>query len=214
MRLRSDEFGLLIFGIYDPTIVSVHLNKWRIKMKICVLFGGQHKKGNTAALLGQFLEGATAKGHAVRRFDVAFMDIRPCLGCMGCKKKGNGCVQKDDMNAIYDAIKESDMIVLSSPMYWWNLSGPLKNVVDRFFALPFNTQIESSAFAGKKLMLIMTSGQPRERDGSEGLQAILEKMCSFTGMEWAGILSTGTGTRAIAEQNDVLKDAYERGLAL
>ncbi len=184
-------------------------------MNICALFGGPHKKGNTAALLEKVLEGARSAGHETRRIDVTGMDIRPCKGCMGCKKpKAEGCVQRDDMGQVLDAVKSADVLILASPMYWWNLAGPLKNVVDRFFSLPFNAKVEQSAFAGKKLMLVMTSGQPAVSDGREGLECILAKMCEFTGMTWLGTVTTGTGGTPLAEQPDVLKAARDAGAAL
>ena len=182
-------------------------------MRICVLFGGFHKKGNTATLLGHFLDGAKASGHSVERFDVAFMQIKPCLGCMHCKQKQDGCAQKDDMELIYEALQRCDCLVLASPMYWWNITGPLKNVVDRFFALPFNAQIQS-VFAEKKFLLIMTSGQPKERDGREGVELVFKNMCSFTGMEWIGSFSTGTNEKPVHEQKDVCKQIYDLGASL
>lgn len=44
------------------------------------------------------------------------------------------CVQKDDMVSIYPAVKDCDLIVLASPLYYWNLSGQLRTVADRLFA--------------------------------------------------------------------------------
>lgn len=183
-------------------------------MKICAIFGGPHKKGNTAALLENVLEGARSAGHETQRIDVAGMDIRPCKGCLACKTKGKGCVQKDDMVGVLEAVRAADILILASPMYWWNLAGPLKNTVDRFFSLPFYAAKETSAFAGKKLMLVMTSGQPTASDGREGLEFILKKMCDFTGMEWLGTITAGTNDIPLAEQADVLKSAYDAGAAL
>ena len=87
-------------------------------MNICALFGGPHKKGNTATLLEKVLEGARSAGHETFRFDVADMTIHPCKGCMSCKKpKAEGCVQRDDMGQIADAVKAADVLILASPMY-------------------------------------------------------------------------------------------------
>ena len=155
-------------------------------MNICALFGGPHKKGNTATLLENVLEGARAAGHETRRIDVAGMDIRPCKGCLACKTKQQGCVQKDDMAGVLEAVRAADILILASPMYWWNLAGPLKNTVDRFFSLPFYAAKETSAFAGKKLMLVMTSGQPAASDGREGLELILKKNVRLYGHGMAG----------------------------
>ena len=184
-------------------------------MQICVLFGGPHKHGNTAKLLAKVLDGAKSQGHSVELFHLVDMDIRPCKGCMACKKpKANGCVQKDDMGKIYEALRQCDLLILASPMYWWNLAGPLKDAVDRFFALPFAAGREQSIFAGKKLMLVMTSGQAAEHDGREGLELILQKMCQFTGMTWLGTVTAGTNDKSLDEQPQVLEKAYAIGAGL
>ncbi|MCR5814429.1 MAG: flavodoxin family protein [Desulfovibrio sp.] len=184
-------------------------------MKICALFGGPHKQGNTAHLLEHVLAGAQSRGHICQRFDLVDLDIRPCKGCMACKKpKAKGCVQKDDMGLIYEAIAQADLLIFASPLYWWNLAGPLKNAIDRFFALPFAAAKEQSLFAGKKLMLVMTSGQPASNDGREGLELILQKMCSFTGMTWVGTVTTGTNEIPVEQQPEICARAYATGANL
>ena len=45
------------------------------------------------------------------------------------------CVQKDDMAQIYPAVKDCDVVVLASPLYYWTLSGQLLTALDRLFAL-------------------------------------------------------------------------------
>ena len=184
-------------------------------MKVCALFGGPHKTGNTATLLEEVLKGARSAGHATQRLDVADLDIRPCRGCMACKgPEANGCIQKDDMARVHAAVGEADVLILASPMYWWNLTGPLKNTVDRFFALPFATGGGQGAFAGKKLLLVMTSGQPAASDGREGLELVCKSMCAFTGMDWLGTVTTGTNAAPAAEQPEALRAAREAGAAL
>ena len=53
--------------------------------KIVVLNGSPRKHGNTAALIDQFIAGAQSVGHRVTRFDIAEMNIRPCIGCLRCR---------------------------------------------------------------------------------------------------------------------------------
>ncbi len=183
-------------------------------MRICALFGSPHKKGNTAALLDRYSEGARAAGHEVEIFDVPRMDIGPCMGCMACKKKG-ACVQHDDMEKVYKSVKGADILVFASPMYWWNVTGPLKTAIDRLFALPFNIRQGGDALLGKGLQLIMTSGQP----ASSGLQSVLEhlgrNMCEFTGMRWLGIIAAGaTGEHPAVGQNEALDEAWRAGVGL
>lgn len=184
-------------------------------MKLCILSGSPHRHGNTQKLVDSYRDGALAAGHEVVVFDVVRMDIHPCMGCMACKKMAGGCIQRDDMDKIYTAVKEASVLVFATPMYWWNMSGPLKTAIDRLFALPFNIRMGGHCLEGKKLQILVTSGQP----ASPGLQSELEslgrKMCDFTGMHWLGVLSGGnTGATSLDEQPAVLESAFGAGRAL
>ena len=104
--------------------------------KIVVLNGSPRKKGNTSALVREFTRGAEEAGHTVTEFFLDGMDIHGCKGCFGGHSgRDCPCVQKDDMGKIYPAVRESDVVVLASPLYYWNLSGQLRTAVDRLFAL-------------------------------------------------------------------------------
>ena len=104
--------------------------------KIVVLNGSPRKKGNTSALVREFTRGAEEVGHTVTEFFLDGMDIHGCKGCFGGHSgRDCPCVQKDDMGKIYPAVRESDVVVLASPLYYWNLSGQLRTAVDRLFAL-------------------------------------------------------------------------------
>lgn len=104
--------------------------------KIVVLNGSPRKNGNTAELIKAFAEGAASAGNEVTVFHLDSMNIHGCKGCFG----GNSsrecpCVQKDDMTKIYPAVRESDVVVLATPLYYWNMSGQLRTAMDRLFAL-------------------------------------------------------------------------------
>ena len=106
------------------------------KKNIVILNGSPRPTGNTAALVQAFKEGAESSGHTVTTFLLDQMDISGCKGCNGGKNTAKSpCVQKDDMQKIYPAIKESDVVVFASPLYYWNLSGQLRTAVDRLYAL-------------------------------------------------------------------------------
>lgn len=103
---------------------------------IIILNGSPRMKGNTAMLCDAFVKGAENAGHAVTRFDLQRMDIHGCLGCMkGGKDPASPCVQKDDMEKIYPAYQDADIVVLASPMYFWSVSSQLKAALDRLFAV-------------------------------------------------------------------------------
>ena len=103
---------------------------------IVILNGSPRKTGNTAALVQEFARGAREAGNTVTEFFLDGMDIHGCTGCFGGHSgRACPCVQKDDMNQIYPAVKESAVVVLASPLYYWNLSGQLRTAMDRLFAL-------------------------------------------------------------------------------
>lgn len=104
--------------------------------KIIILNGSPRSKGNTAMLCDSFTNGVESSGHSVTRFDLQQMDIHGCIGCMkGGTDPASPCVQKDDMDKIYPAYKEADIIVLASPMYYWSVTSQLKAAFDRLFAV-------------------------------------------------------------------------------
>lgn len=104
--------------------------------KIVILNGSPRKKGNTSALCAAFAEGAESAGHSVTEFFLGGMDIHGCLGCFGGHSgKECPCVQQDDMAQIYPAVRDSDVVVLASPLYYWTMSGQLRTALDRLFAL-------------------------------------------------------------------------------
>ncbi len=103
---------------------------------IVILNGSPRQKGNTSMLVKAFTEGAESAGHTVTEFFLGGMDIHGCKGCFGGHSgKECPCVQHDDMDKIYPAVKGSDVVVLASPLYYWTMSGQLRTALDRLFAL-------------------------------------------------------------------------------
>lgn len=103
---------------------------------IVILNGSPRKTGNTSALVKAFTEGAESAGHTVTEFFLDGMNIHGCKGCFGGhSSKDCPCVQKDDMAQIYPAVKDCDVVVLASPLYYWTMSGQIRTAIDRLFAL-------------------------------------------------------------------------------
>lgn len=104
--------------------------------KIVILNGSPRRKGNTSALVKAFTEGAENAGHSVTEFFLDSMDIHGCKGCWGGhSSKDCPCVQHDDMDKIYPAVKDCDVIILATPLYYWTMSGQIRTALDRLFAL-------------------------------------------------------------------------------
>ena len=104
--------------------------------KIVILNGSPRKNGNTAALVRAFTQGAEQAGHTVTEFVLDGMEIHGCKGCFGGHSgRPCPCVQQDGMARIYPEVRDCDVVVLASPLYYWNLSGQIRTAVDRLFAL-------------------------------------------------------------------------------
>lgn len=132
-------------------------------MNILVLNGSPRPKGNTKGLIEAFREGAVSAGHQVDVMDVCRMKIGGCLACEYCHTKGCGtCVQKDDMQQVYALLKEAEMLVIASPIYYHGISGQLKCVLDRFYSAAYPSKPQKL----KKVAMILSSGDPNMYDGA------------------------------------------------
>jgi multimeric flavodoxin WrbA len=102
-------------------------------MKVLAINASPHRdKGNTGLILNPFLDGMRDQGADVEVLYTMKMDIKPCLGCLKCWTKTPGtCIQKDDMEPVLPKIKEADVLVFATPLYWDGVSGPMKMFMDR-----------------------------------------------------------------------------------
>jgi NAD(P)H-dependent FMN reductase len=99
-----------------------------------MLSGSPRKNGNTERILARIGNQIEKNGHQVELIRLARLAIRGCQGCGGCEQSGN-CVIDDDMQELYPRIAGADVLVLSSPIYFYGLSGQAKLFIDRCQAL-------------------------------------------------------------------------------
>jgi multimeric flavodoxin WrbA len=130
-------------------------------MKIVALFGSPRPEGNSAVLAKAFLDTCQSLGAVVESHFLNKMQYQGCQACMGCKTKAQACVLKDDMTPVYETIRQADVLVLASPVYFGDLSGQLKSAYDRFYAY-FEPNFASRLPAGKQAVFILTQGNPEE----------------------------------------------------
>jgi multimeric flavodoxin WrbA len=100
-------------------------------LRIVAFHGSPRVGGNSDILLQEVLKPINEEGHEVKLFRLNLMDIKPCQNCGGCDETGV-CVIKDDMDEIYDAVRASERIILSSPIFFFSLSAQSKIMIDRF----------------------------------------------------------------------------------
>ena len=97
-------------------------------MKIVVLKGSPRTNGNSNMLADEFIRGAKESVHEIVEFDCAKHKIRGCMDCDSCGMAGP-CVQKDDFEIIRPHLINCDTILFASPIYYFGVSGQLKNVI-------------------------------------------------------------------------------------
>ncbi len=186
-------------------------------MKVVVFQGSPRREGNTDILLGEALK-ALSDGNEVVLFRLNDMNIRPCQNCGGCDDTGR-CVQTDDMDGIYTAIREADRIIVASPIFFFGLSAQVKIMIDR-----------CQAFWCEKYLLKKTL--PSGPYGRKGLLFLVGGMKKETGIQCAGATATAffrtisvpehetlsylniDSKGAILNHPSALRDAYDAGIKL
>jgi multimeric flavodoxin WrbA len=133
-------------------------------MNVVCLLGSPRPAGNSSAIAGRFTETAAARGAAVRSFDLNSLSYRGCQGCYACKKDLDRCILRDDLTEVLDAVAESDLLVLASPVYYGDVTAQMKGFIDRTFSYlkpDYLTNPRPTRLApGKKLVFILTQSHP------------------------------------------------------
>ena len=156
--------------------------------RILILNGSPRKNGKTASLVNAFREATEAAGNEVREAYIQGMNIGGCLACEACSRNGGQCVQKDDMEKIAEDYLWADVIVFASPMYWGTITGQLKTVIDRLYAVQNRIGYGDMSKQYKETAFIMTA-----RGGY--YQQALDFYGIFTNMmgwkNWGTVLGAG-----------------------
>ena len=102
--------------------------------KVVVISTSLRPGSNSNALAEQFAEGAKTAGNEVEFISLRGKEIKFCIGCMSCQKTG-ACVFKDDVPAIMDKVLDADVICWATPIYYYEMSGQMKTLIDRMNAM-------------------------------------------------------------------------------
>lgn len=176
-------------------------------MKIVLLTGSPHRSGVTSVLADKFIEGAQAKGHEVFRFDAAFKNTHPCLGCDACGMNGP-CVHKDDIeNELIMRLVDADLIALVSPVYYFHITAQLKTVIDRFYA-------RTGRISGKQSVLLAAAGSDNELS-MRSLQKFYTTLVRY--MRWQSrgeVLAPGCADKEQILRTNFPQAAYDLGFKL
>ncbi len=98
--------------------------------KIVAISSSLRANSNSETLLSKFVEGAKAAGNEVTVVSLRGKKINFCVGCLSCQNTGK-CVLDDDVRAIAELIKQAAVVAFATPIYYYEMSGQLKTLLDR-----------------------------------------------------------------------------------
>lgn len=165
--------------------------------KIAVLIGSPRKNGNTEILANAFIDGVNKQENNVEVISVIGKRVNGCTGCNFCyRDSSHNCVQKDDMQRIYEKLADADVLVIATPVYFYGVSSQLKCIIDRLHNPIRNT------FKVKELVLlaVCADATPTVFDS---VITMYNSVLSYFSLRDGGVLTVP----GIAEKGDILGNA-------
>ena len=98
--------------------------------RILVLSTSPRIGGNSETLADVFIKGAEEAGHETKKICLYDKKIEFCKGCLGCQTTGK-CILRDDAERIIAQMKAMDVLVFATPIYFYEMSGQMKTLLDR-----------------------------------------------------------------------------------
>lgn len=174
--------------------------------KVIVISTSLRVGSNSDMLADKFTEGALHAGHDVEKISLVGKNISFCRGCLACQKLGK-CVINDDANGIMQKVLNADVVVWATPIYYYEMSGQMKVMIDRMNAMyPLDYK-----FRDVYLLTTAAENEPevpkRAESGLTGWTDCYPK-CRLAGTLFCG----GVDAPHTIEGNEKLQTAYEMGL--
>jgi len=186
---------------------------------VLIVISSPRKGANSTILAHRAADGARDTGAEVELIDLSKIDIKPCDGCDACRGKSSKvCIIKDDMQALYPKVREAEVMVIASPVYWFTFSAQTKLFMDRWYGLSslVDEPFEGIPFRDKRVGVILTGGG-RDPFDSGGINAIRTFQDAFRYLESPPIkVIYGSASKAgeIKGNEDIMGQAYLMGKTL
>lgn len=155
---------------------------------------------NSEALADAFMNGAKKSGNFVEKISLKGKSLAFCKGCLACQQLGR-CVISDDANAIMEKMMAADVIAFATPIYYYEMSGQMKTLIDRANAL------FSSNYAFRDIYMLTSAAEDGDAvpekavSGLGGWIDCFEKARLAGSVFAGGVTDTGdiTGHQALAQ---------------
>ena len=173
---------------------------------VLVISSSLHNKSNSETLAQEFAKGAAEAGNKVDFVSLRGKKIAFCTGCLACQKKGK-CAIKDDANAITEKMKNAEVIVFATPIYYYEMSGQLKTMLDRANSL------YSSDYKFREIYLLAAAADTDKKAMNIAKRGIGGWIACFDGVKLKGALcATGAESAGDVKKNSaLLKKAFAMG---
>ncbi len=174
--------------------------------KVLIISTSLRNNSNSETLAHETERGARDAGHDVEFITLKDKNINFCKGCLACQKLGK-CVIDDDANDIMLKMKEANVIVWATPVYYYEMSGQMKTLIDRANAL-FSL--------GKKfseVYVITTSADASEGVVQSVIHGINGWISCFNGVKFCRYLDAGglDNPNEVLRKKDLMDKAYAMG---
>ena len=176
--------------------------------KVLVISTSPRKGSNSDQLAEDFIRGAQQTGNTVEKIPLRDKTIGFCKGCLSCVRTQR-CVIADDTNAIVEKMLNSDVIVFSTPIYYYGMSGQMKTMLDRANPL-FPSEY---AFRDVYLLTAAAEDDPETPEGAvHGLQGWIScfEKARLAGSVFAG----GVNAPGEIQNHPARKEAFDLGAAI
>ena len=176
--------------------------------KVLVISTSVRGNSNSEKLAEAFADGAKAAGNEVELVSLKNKTIAFCKGCLACQQTGH-CVIKDDANAITDKMLEADVVAWATPIYYYEMSGQMKTMIDRANSLfPKDYKFRD--------VYLLTAAAEDEPDVDEGaVHGLKGWIACFEKARFAGkVCACGVGAPGEIKGNAKLAEANEMGIGI
>ena len=177
--------------------------------KVLIISSSLRAGSNSEILARECEKGAKAAGHEVEFISLKGREIKFCIGCLSCQKTGS-CVLRDDVPEIMAKVKAAEAIVFATPIYYYEMSGQLKTLLDRL------NPLYAADYAFREIYMIATAAEDAESAFDKAYSGLQGWGDCFEQVELKGIVSGGgiDAAHAAVSRDDVMERAYRLGLEL
>jgi multimeric flavodoxin WrbA len=180
--------------------------------KVVAVLGSPRANANSETIARKFLDTAEKLGATTQAFRLSEINYKGCIACMGCKTRSEECVVDDDLRKVLRAVREADVLVVTSPIYFGQIAGQLKCFIDRTYSFlkpDYMTNPNATRLApGKRLLFITTQGNP-DPSAFDVIPAYAKLLKRF-GFETHSLRGVGLSAKdAAAGKPELMKQAEE-----